>query len=216
MIASTRLPEGVFEKLELRPVTHVDRTARDEKAWYAIRVRSKFESIASASVRGKGYEQFLPLYRSRRQWSDRAKELDLPLFPGYFFCRFDANARLLPILTSPGVVSIVGAGKVPISIADEEITAIQTVITSGLAALPWPFLNVGARVYIERGPLTGIEGIVAVVNKKHRFFISVPLLQRSVMVEIDRAWVRPVPTRKGPHTQLSTGTGPRALGSSAK
>src|SRR5271157_5027662 len=76
---------------------------RDGNSWYAIRVRSKFENAASVVLNGKGYEAFLPTYRSRRSWSDRVKELDLPLFPGYLFCRFDVRDRLLPILTTPGV-----------------------------------------------------------------------------------------------------------------
>ena len=160
--------------------------------WYAIRVQSKFENQASTALRGKGYEEFLPLDHSRRQWSDRVKELDLPLFPGYLFCRFDLHDRLLPILTTPGVISILGAGKVPIPVADEEIATIRAVLGSGLAAQPCPFLNAGASVYIERGPLAGIEGIVTNLNKKHTLVISVTLLQRSVAVEIDREWVRPL------------------------
>ena len=104
-------------------------------SWYAIRVQSKFESLVSTALRGKGYEEFLPFYRSRRQWSDRVKELDLPLFPGYLFCRFDVHDRLRPILTTPGVISILGAGKVPIPVADEEITTIRAVLGSGLAVV---------------------------------------------------------------------------------
>jgi transcription antitermination factor NusG len=121
-------------------------------SWYAIHVQSKFEQLAATTLRGKGYQEFLPLYRARRRWSDRVKQLDLPLFPGYFFCRFDV-CRRLPILTTPGVVSIVGAGKTPVPVPDDEIAAVQAVVRSGLAALPWPYLTVGSRVWIERGPL---------------------------------------------------------------
>ena len=160
--------------------------------WYAIRVRSKFERVASLTLSGKGYEEFLPLYRSGRAWSDRAKQLDLPLFPGYLFCRFDVQDRLLPILTTPGVVSIVSAGKIPISIPDREIEAIQIVIRSGLHAQPWPHLAVGSRVLMEKGPLAGIEGTTLSVDKLYRLIVSVPLLQRSVAVEIDREWARPL------------------------
>jgi transcription antitermination factor NusG len=105
---------------------------------------------------------------------------------------------LLPILTTPGVIAIVGAGKTPIPVADEEIATVRAVLRSGLAAQPCPFLNVGAGVYIERGPLAGIEGIVTNLNKKYRLVISVTLLQRSVAVEIDREWARPIPDRMGP------------------
>lgn len=166
---------------------------QDNQSWYAIRVQSKFEKVASISLRGKGYEEFLPLSRSRRRWSDREKELDLALFPGYLFCRFDVRERLLPILTTPGVISIVGAGKMPIPISDGEIGALQAVNRSSLPAQPWPFLTVGSRVRIEKGPLAGLEGIAIHVDKKCRLIVSVQLLQRSVAVEIERDSAYPIP-----------------------
>ena len=119
------------------------------------------------------------------------KDLDLPLFPGYLFCRFDVQARL-PILTTPGVISVVGTGRIPVAIPDLEIEAIRTVIRSGLHLQPWPQLAVGSRVLIEAGPLKGLEGVALDVKKKYRLFVSVPLLQRSVSVEIDREWIRPL------------------------
>jgi transcriptional antiterminator NusG len=162
-----------------------------QKFWYAIHVRSRFESQISTVLRSKGYEEFLPTYRCRHQWSDRAKELDLPLFPGYLFSRFDARERL-SILKSPGVIGIVGLGKAPIPISDEEIEAIQAIVRSGLPAEPWTHLTVGSRVFIEAGPLAGLEGIVVNVDKKFRLVVSVRLLQRSIGVEIERSWVRPI------------------------
>jgi transcription antitermination factor NusG len=165
--------------------------------WYALHVRSKFENLASATLHGKGYQEFLPVYRSQRRWSDRVKELDLPLFPGYLFCRFDVHDRLLPILTTPGVVAIVGAGKTPVPVSEEEIAAVQAIVRSGLPAQPWPCLTVGSRVLIERGPLAGVEGIALNVDKKYRLVVSVPLLQRSVAVEIDRDWARPITNGAG-------------------
>jgi transcription antitermination factor NusG len=156
--------------------------------WYALRVQTRTASLASKTLHAKGYEAFLPLYQSRRNWSDRIKQLELPLFPGYLFCRFDPFDRLVPVVTTPGVISIVGAGKTPIQIREEEIEAIKQVVRSGLAVQPWPYLPVGCRVYIERGPLAGLEGIVTSADKVDRLVISVSLLQRSVAVTIDRAW----------------------------
>jgi transcription antitermination factor NusG len=164
-------------------------------SWYAIRVRSKFERGVAASLSGKGYEQYLPMYRSRRQWSDRTKEIDLPLFPGYLFCRFDAQVRL-PILTIPGVISVVGISKTPVAVPDHEIDMIQTMVRSGLLLRPWPQLVVGSRILIEKGPLQGVEGVTLDIKKKHHLIVSVPLLQRSVAVEIDRDWVRPLPAAR--------------------
>jgi transcription antitermination factor NusG len=165
-------------------------------------------SVASATLRGKGYEDFLPLYPSRRRWSDRIKELELPLFPGYLFCRFDVSDRLMPILTTPGVIGIVGAGKTPIPVGDEEIESIRAILRSGLAAQPCSFLGIGSRVYVERGPLAGVEGIVTSTDKVYRLVVSVDLLQRSVAVEIDRDWARPIADGMGPRAATSAGRFP--------
>src|ERR1039457_3650356 len=166
-------------------------------SWYALRIQSRLASLASTTLRGRGYEELLPLYRSRRRWSDRTKELELPLLPGYLFCQFDVRHRV-PILTTPGVIGVVGAGKVPVPIDLDEIEAVRAILRSGLAAQPWPLLRVGSKVYIERGPLTGLEGIITNTDKVYRLVVSVSLLQRSVAVEIDREWARPIAPAMGP------------------
>lgn len=160
--------------------------------WFALQIRSRYEKIAATLLHGKGYELFLPVYKSRRRWSDRIKELELPLFPGYLFCRFNPLDRL-PILVTPGVIQVVGIGKSPVPVNDAEIAAIQTAVQSGLPRQPWPFLQVGQRVKIKSGPLQGLEGILLDFKGRHRLLLSVTLLQRSVAVEVDGAWVDPLP-----------------------
>lgn len=159
--------------------------------WFAIRVKSRFENVVATILNGKGYEKFLPLYNSRRAWSDRIKEIQIPLFPGYVFCRFDVQRRL-PILTTPGVVGIVGIGKIPVPIEDAEIAALQVAVQSGLSAGPWPFMRIGQKVLVHYGPLSGLEGILLSIKGQHRLVLSVTLLQRSIAVEVDGAWVSPV------------------------
>jgi transcription antitermination factor NusG len=174
-------------------LTAIPENACKQHPWYAIRVQAKLEKVASDVLRQKGFEQFLPLYRAKRVWSDRVKELDLPLFPGYLFCRLDLSERLLPLVTTPGVLGIVSAGRDPVSIPDQEIALVQAVVRSGLPAMPWPALSAGSLVLIERGPLAGVEGLVLDADKKCRLIVSVSMLQRSVAVEIQREWVRPIP-----------------------
>src|SRR5581483_12032662 len=127
--------------------------------WYGVQTRSNCEKVAATVLDSKGYEHYLPVYRSKRRWSDRVVETDKPLFPGYVFCRFDAQQRL-PVLTTPGVVSVIGFGREPAPIADSEIQAIQAVLSSGLAAEPHRFLHQGQRIRINRGSLEGLEGIL--------------------------------------------------------
>lgn len=153
--------------------------------WFGIRTRSNQEKMAASALESKGFEHYLPTYRSRRRWSDRIVESDQPLFSGYVFCRFDPNRRL-PIVTTPGVVSIIGFGKEPAPIADSEIEAVQTVLRSGLAAEPCPFLREGQRVRVKHGALEGVEGILLKKKSEWRMIVSVTMLQRSLAVEIDR------------------------------
>jgi transcription termination/antitermination protein NusG len=159
--------------------------------WYALRVKPRFEKLVHEHLERKGYEAFLPSYLSRNRWSDRVKQVRLPLFSGYTFCRFDVNARL-PILITPGVQFIVGVGRSPVAVEPSEIETIRLAVNSGQPIRPWPFINVGQRVEIERGPLQGLCGIVLRVKNIDRLIISVSLLMRSVAVEIDHESVRPV------------------------
>lgn len=159
--------------------------------WYALQVRTKHELNVANFLRGRGYDPFLPLYESRKRWSDRVKVVQSALFPGYLFCRLNVENRL-PVLTTPGVGQIVGYSKTPVPVDEAEIDAIQILIASGLPNQPWPFLRAGDRVHIERGPLRGLEGILLEVRGAHRLVLSVTLLQRSVAVEIEPAFVRSI------------------------
>jgi transcriptional antiterminator NusG len=158
--------------------------------WYALQVRPHFERIVARHLQRKGYSEYLPLYKTRRG-SDRMKEIDLPLFSGYTFCKFDVEQKL-PILVAPGVLSIVGIGRTPTPISDKEIASIERIVQSGLQYEPWPFTKVGQVGAVARGPLAGIEGIVVEVKTTLRLVVSLPLLQRSVGVNIERDCLEPM------------------------
>ena len=157
--------------------------------WYAILTKTGREKSATLLLENSGFECYLPVSKSSRKWSDRTKEIDAPLFPGYLFCRMNPNDRL-PILITPGVVQIVGTGKTPIAIEEQEIADIRRVAKSGLRAMPWPYLQVGQTARIEEGPLLGLSGIVIKIKSELKLVLSVQLLQRSIAVEIDRNWIR--------------------------
>jgi transcriptional antiterminator NusG len=159
--------------------------------WFALRVRSNFEKVATMHLKHRGVEQFAPTFITERQWSDRKKQVEQFLFSGYVFCRINPNDRL-PILTIPGAVGLVGFGNGPAQIPDLEIESIRRMVGSGLLVSPWPFLAPGQQVQIEKGPLTGVEGTLLAIKKTFRLVVSIQLLQRSVSVEVDRTWIRPV------------------------
>jgi len=162
--------------------------------WYARTIKPRHERTVSQYLRDKGLEEFSPVYRARRRWSDRWKEVELCLFPGYVFCRFSYEERLR-VLGTPGIHSIVGFAKTPAPVPDAEIAAIQTMVRSGRRIEPWPHLRAGERVRIEEGCLEGLCGALVREKDRWRVVVSVELLERSVAVEIDREMVTPLPGR---------------------
>lgn len=151
--------------------------------WFALQVKPRLEKNTSRILEEKGFESFLPLSHCQRQWRDRIATVGTSLFPGYLFCRFSVHHRM-PILTTPGVFSIVSLAKVPAPIPDREIEAIRRLVQSGLNVEPLPYVTEGQRVRIENGPLRDTEGIVISVKKGRKITVSVGLLQRSVAAEL--------------------------------
>jgi transcription antitermination factor NusG len=156
--------------------------------WYALRVRSNFEQKSADLLSGNGFEHFSPSYRCRSLWSDRKKWVDRPLFPGYVFCRFELRNKLA-VLQTPGVVQVVGFGGRLVPVDDREIESLRILLRSPRPVFPRAFLSAGQKILIQRGPLTGLEGVIEEVEKNCRIVVSVSLLQRSVSAEIDAEWV---------------------------
>ncbi len=163
--------------------------------WYALRVKSNRERITAQALAGKDLEAFVPWYCEQRGAPPRRRTVELPLFPGYVFCRFDPADRL-PVLTTPGVVQIVSVGRTPQPVDEQEMAGVRAVVRSGLRMEPYPALPVGQRVELRSGPLAGVEGVILAHKNEERFLVSVSLLRRSVAVEVDRSWVVPAAGRE--------------------
>jgi transcriptional antiterminator RfaH len=156
--------------------------------WFALQIRPGREQVSAAALRYKGYQEFLPLETPRS--TRRRKVNPAPLFPGYLFCRA-GDGVFGPLVTTPGVIRIVGFGNRPEPIPNQEIESIRRISESGLAGAPHPYLEVGKRVRITEGPLAGTEGILLSHGRNAQLVVSVTLLRRSVTVSVDEAWVSP-------------------------
>jgi transcription antitermination factor NusG len=159
--------------------------------WYALHVHARKEQLVASQLENRSLECFLPTYKSLRKWSDRTKEIQQALFPGYVFCRFDYENRQ-PVVMTAGVTQVVGNGKVAIPIASSEIEALQVAVSSGIQTQPWEYLQTGEYVQINYGHLTGLQGILVNFKGNHRVVLSVTLLQRSLALEVELEWLSPV------------------------
>jgi transcription antitermination factor NusG len=164
----------------------------NEDFWFALKVRPRFERCVVEHLRYGGYDPFLPTYVVKSQWADRrVKLVEWPLFPGYLFCQFDLKSRV-PILSVPGVNYIVGIGKAPEPIAEQEIESLRKVVGSGLYYERHPYLATGQLVRVEQGSLAGAVGRVILQKNAARLIVSIDILMRSVSTEIDRSRVKPI------------------------
>ena len=170
---------------------HSYSSSEDRLPWFALYVRPRHEKRTSFLLEEKGFKTFLPLYMTRRRWADRMKTVELPLFPQYVFCRLSEN-RKTPVLATPGVLNIVGIGRRPVPVDGSEVEAIERVVDSRLAREPYAFLRTGIPVRVETGSLAGLTGTLIEIKRVPRLLLSVTLLQRSILVEIDRESVSPL------------------------
>jgi len=171
-------------------------TVTDQRlAWYALQVKPKHEEVTSTLLTYKGYETYLPRYCSESKKRSRARDRK-KLFPGYVFCRFSPVSTVqigsgAGVVTTPGVLRIVGAGDVPIPIPDAEIEAFQRILSSHLTSVPWSYFKVGQKVTLCAGPLRGISGVLVSAEREDRLVASINLLQRSLAVDVCLDWINP-------------------------
>lgn len=151
--------------------------------WFAVRVKSRSEKLCAANFEVRGIECFLPTYETKRRWSDRVRVTEEPLFSGYVFCQME-DGRSLPVISTPGVLQVVGAVEV------HEMTAMRRLVEGG-SAVPWPYLKDGQRVRLRTGAWAGVEGILLSAEGRDRVVVNIETLQRAVAVEVDRNWIEP-------------------------
>jgi transcription antitermination factor NusG len=158
----------------------------DSSQWLALYVRARHEKQVSRCLAGKGYELFLPTYIHTRT---RSRKSELPLFPGYVFCR-SAPADALPLLSTPGVLSIVSRGNTPALVPEDDLQRVRDLLAKGLDVQPWPYLAPGDEVSINTGPLRGMRGVVIDARQQRWIVISLHMLRRSVGVRVERIAVQ--------------------------
>jgi len=189
-------PDSAFSpisKANMHEIADGRSMAPSPHPWLALVVRSRHEKSVQTILDAKGYRTSVPLVRYiHKRRAGSAWDSQKPLIAGYVFAVHDRD-NPFRIVTTPGVVKIVGFGGVPSAIPESEIEALERVAASGLPVAHCGYTRVGEKVELVDGPLKGVQGIVLREAKSTRLVVGVELLQRSVMVEIEGAWAVPMP-----------------------
>lgn len=154
--------------------------------WYAAYVKSNHEFVARDELQRKRIENFLPTVRKLRQWKDRKKAVDFPIFPGYLFIHVNPSPEdFISVLKTRGVINLVSTrpGN-PAPVVDEEISSLKLLIESGRNVDVYPHLKEGSRVRVKKGPLKGAAGTLEKKEGQYTFLVNIELLGRSIGVKI--------------------------------
>ena len=159
--------------------------------WFALTVRPQHEEVTCRSLAACGVQNYLPLYRERRRWSDRYKTIEVPLIPGYVFARF-ARSQRTTVLRAHGVRSIVQFGGEPAPIPECDLESMRKLVASGYPVEPWAGLVPGQKVRIDSGPLAGAQGVFVRRKTDCCLAVSIDILGRSVIATLDPEAVFPL------------------------
>lgn len=155
--------------------------------WYALYVKSRHEFFTRGELVKRGIETFLPSLNVTRLWKDRKKIVAFPVFPGYLFVHLvPCPEEFVRVLRTLGSVSFISfeSGK-PITVPNEEINSLKTIISSGKEFDIYPDLREGMRVKIIKGPLRHAEGILIRKGNNSIFAVNIHLLGRSLEIKVN-------------------------------
>lgn len=154
--------------------------------WYAAYTSSRHEKTVAEHLRQREVECFLPLYETVRRWNNGRHRVQLPLFPSYVFVRMGLRDKLR-VLQVPGLAQLVSFQGSPAVLPDSEIETLRSALAAGVPAQPYRYLNVGSKVEICNGPLQGLRGILLRHQGQFRVVVSVEMIMRSIVVEVEAA-----------------------------
>jgi len=163
--------------------------------WYAIYTRSRYEKKVYALLQNNGLEAYLPLVKRWRIWSDRKKQVEMPLLPSYLFIRtIPQNPRTyFDILNTPGVVRFITFEGKAVAIPDHQVAALRRLNSEGIDMqcmneCPPP----GTPVKVVQGPMKGLTGEVVSVGKNKKVALRLDALDKCITLNIPLALVEPV------------------------
>ena len=151
--------------------------------WFVVWTESRAEKKVASRLAALGMESWLPNVVERHRWSDRWRDVVLPLFPGYLFAR-GAASQLYPVLKTPGVLTVVKSGDRPARLTDEFVASLRRALEAAGATAtrveePVAFAP-DDEVVVQEGPLAGVRGVVREVRGANRLVVWVQEIGRGV------------------------------------
>ena len=165
--------------------------------WLVLWTESRAEKKVASRVAGLGLEPWLPTVTERHRWSDRWRDVVLPLFPGYLFARGDV-ADVHRLLRTAGVLTIVKAGDKPAFLSDAFVDSLRHALEQPgvqAQAVEEHDYRVDDEIIVQEGPLAGLRGVVRQLRGAQYLVVWVKEVGRGVAFTINASVVAPTSPR---------------------
>jgi len=159
--------------------------------WYALYTKARAEKRVDQTLQEKGFESYLPIQETVRQWHDRKKKVELPVFSSYVFVRMALKERI-PVLQTNGVLKLVSFTGKPSPIPDYEIAAVKRIFDGDHPYVVTNYLSIGREVEVTYGPLAGIRGRLIERRGQNRLLIGIQQIGQALSVEVSQSEVVPI------------------------
>ena len=150
--------------------------------WHVLHVIANHEKRVAQHLAVRSVEHYLPLYRTRSQWTDRSVRLERPLFAGYVFVRFGAGERL-SVISTPGVLHLLGDSASSM-VSCAELDRIREALAGGYTLLPHAWLKVGTQVRVRGGVFNGVSGVVTELRRQCRVIVELAAIRQCFSLEV--------------------------------
>lgn len=158
-------------------------------SWYAIYTKPRHEKTVEASLIDKQIETYLPVIKRVRQWKDRKKKVEMPLFNGYLFVNIDYKNRF-DVLETSGVVKIINFSGTPAVVPDWQIESLRQMLNFPETLQIEQYIKPGEIVEIVEGPMRGMSGTVITKRGAHRLVLTIDGIFQTISVQIDESSVK--------------------------
>lgn len=170
--------------------------SHNEKFWHALYVRSRFEKKVLSQLEQMDIQAYLPLVTVVKQWSDRRKKVEEPLFKSYVFV-YSCDKQYIPILNVYGVVKFVTFEREAVVVPENQILAIKKFVRDYERGDEYKMMNneelkVGQTVRIINGPMKGLTGRLETIRNQRHLIVYIDVVGQCIPVHIPRAKVEPV------------------------
>ena len=160
--------------------------ADESKNWYAVYTRPLWEKKVARLLDRKNIEHYCPLTKVHRQWSDRKKIIEIPLFTSYVFVKIN-EIDMLKVKQTEGILNFVFWLKKPAIINNNEIEVIKRFLNDHRSLkIEKASVNLNDRVRIVSGPLMEREGNILEIKHK-TIKVLLPSLGYTLVAEVEKS-----------------------------